>query len=412
MISDYARARLNDPAGIAQRDMWFARLSHVFDSVPDEYNRKYAFTLAGRSYSAPGHMQETACLTPDELKADFSALMDSLPLLGAEAGQARLSYFRDSMEGSRAVGTREGLRVRMRPLAYQQPERWMEESLERMALSPIHAENRFAPMLVNYDPYGVHFIDSILGANVYFKDGQWNAEYLKTPVGELQFPDLEKSGTWALARRAAAAFLAAGVKLPLFAMPTLSSALNILVNLYGQEGLIAMMEDEEAARHDLTVINDLIRALHRWYREHIPMDQLQAVVSDGRAQPPGAGQLCGCTTQLLSGSMYRDWILPLDDALLGDYPRGGMIHLCGAHAQHIPNFRAMPHLRCVQVNDRACRDLEAYLTGLREDQIVYYCPCPEMPLEKALSISGGKRLVVVTADAVPLPVRRNTEATI
>ena len=33
-------------------------------------------------------------------------------------------------------------------------------------------------------------------------------------------------------------------------------------------------DDEEAALHDLTIINDLIRALHRWYRDALPESQV------------------------------------------------------------------------------------------------------------------------------------------
>ncbi|MCC6445627.1 MAG: hypothetical protein IT210_19495 [Armatimonadetes bacterium] len=67
-----------------------------------------------------------------------------------------------------------------------------------------------------------------------------------------------------------------------------------------------------------------------------PESQLQPVVAAGRCQPPGFGQLCGCSTQLLSGSAYREFVAPLDDALHSVYPHDGMIHRCGAHAQHIP----------------------------------------------------------------------------
>ena len=263
MISEYARRVLNDPARIARRDEWLRRLACVFDSKPDAYTDRYLFTILGHTWTPPGWFHETGRLSPGELKASLDALMASLPRIGAEAWTRRLGYYRDMMRSSRAVETRDGTFVEVRPLVYTEPERWVEESLELMAQADECRENRFAPDLVAADLYSVHFIDRIFGANVYFKDGQWNAEYLKTPVGTLTFPDLDRSETWSLARRAAGAFLAAGVKAPLFAMPTLSSALNILVNLYGEEGLVAMMEDEAAARHDLKIINDLIRTLHR-----------------------------------------------------------------------------------------------------------------------------------------------------
>ena len=92
--------------------------------------------------------------------------------------------------------------------------------------------------------------------------------------------------------------------------------------------------------------------------------------------------------------MYRSLIAPLDDALLAEYPHGGMIHLCGAHAQHIPVFRDMPHLRALQLNDRAACDLKLYLEGLRKDQIIYLNPCEGMTAEQAILISGGDRIVL------------------
>ena len=344
MLSKMAHDLLNDPDRIARRDEWFLRMSDLFDGRPSSYNNHNVFTLMG-----------------------------SVP------------------------------RPENEEMAYTQPERWIEACLELLAGQTECTANRFAPECVEYPIYGVHFIDRMLGAHVFFKGGQWNVDYLPTPVGALEMPDLEKDETWALARRATQAFLDADVKLPLFGLPTLSSALNILLNLYGQNALIALCEDEDAAMHDLNVINDLIRTLHRWYREHLPEQQLQPVISWARTQPPGYGQLCGCTTQLLSGPMYEEFIAPLDDALLGDYPRGGMIHLCGAHTQHIPAFRKMTHLRALQLNDRATVDLGRYLAELREDQIIYLNPCPEMSVEEAVRISGGRRIII--CDAIDAPAQ-------
>lgn len=341
-LSERARRILNDEARIARRDQWFARMSNLFDGRADDYNSRYMYTLSG-SVPRP---------------ADDS-------------------------------------------LAYTNPEDWVIECLELLADRAECTANRFAPECVEYPIFGVHFIDRMFGADVFFQDGQWNARYLPTPVGELKMPDLDKDETWNLAKRATQAFLDADVKLPLFGLPTLSSALNIMVNLYGEEALVAMLDDEDAAMHDLTVINDLIRALHRWYLKTVPMRQLQPVISWERTQPPGYGQLCGCTTQLVSGSLYEEIIAPLDDALLAEYPHGGMIHLCGSHAQHIPVFREMKHLRALQLNDRAAHDLKLYLDGLREDQIIYLNPCEGMPIEKVLEISGGKRIILCKATDAP-----------
>jgi len=168
-----------------------------------------------------------------------------------------------------------------------------------------------------------------------------------------------------------------------------------------------MLLEPEKASHDLSVINRLLCDMHAWYRRNIPAPQLQPVISWMRTQPPGYGQLCGCTTQLVSPDIYREMIWPLDDALLAVYPHGGMIHLCGSHTHLIPEFRNMPHLHAVQLNDRAARDLELYFNGLRNDQILYLNPCKEMTVEEGVRITGGKRLVI--ADTIRKLIAANGE---
>jgi hypothetical protein len=262
---------------------------------------------------------------------------------------------------------------------------------------------RFAPACIEYPIYMVHFIDRILGAHVYYQDDQWNAKYLETRIGALEAPDLEKDDTWALARRATLAFLEQEVALPLFGLPTLSSPLNIFVNLYGGEALATMLSEPEEAERDLATIKSVIRETHKWYLKTLPQRQLQPVISWCRTQPPGYGQLCGCTTQLVSGPMYRRMVAPLDDALLGLYPKGGMVHLCGSHTQHIETMRDMKNLKAIQLNDRAAHDLQEYFDGLRDDQMIYLNPCEGMTQERGIEITGGKRLVI--CDAVDAPVR-------
>jgi len=336
-LSAYAHAILNDPERIAARELWFSRLTHLFAGKSDPFLDRYVLTLCG------------ICACPDENGVS----------------------------------------------PYTDPEDWVISCLEFLAKQAENTPDYFCPLCMEYRTYETHFIDRILGGHVYMHSDQWHTDYLKTPIGSLEKPDLEKDESWNFSKRAAKAFLDADVKLPLFGLQILSSPLNILVNLYGEEALIAMFEDEDAVRHDLGIINDVIRTLHRWYIENIPAEQLQPVISWLRTQPRGFGQLCGCTTQLLGTDLYREFIAPLDDALLGEYQNGGMIHLCGAHAQHIETFASMPHLRAIQINDRACADLELYLDGLRKDQIIYLNPCKEMSAEEAIRLSGGERLVIV-----------------
>lgn len=254
----------------------------------------------------------------------------------------------------------------------------------------------FRPLTFECDIFGVHFIDKIFGADVFNLDGTWQANYLSQPVGRLLSPDLEHDPAWQKARDIAEAFLAAGTALPFFGLPTIASALNVGVNLFGQELLASILSEPEAAQHDLNTINQVLISLHGWYRERLPAAQLQPVVGSLRTQPPGFGQLCGCTTQLISREQYRQFIAPLDAELLGSYPNGGMIHLCGTHLQHLPIWREMKELRAIQVNDRAAEDLKYYWHGLRDDQILYVNPTPTMTVERILSITHGHRVVIVS----------------
>ena len=58
----------------------------------------------------------------------------------------------------------------------------------------------------------------------------------------------------------------------------------------------------------------------------------------------------------------------------------------------------MPHLKAVQLNDRAAWDLKEYYDRLREDQMIYLNPCEGMGIKQAIEITGGRRLVI--ADTV------------
>jgi len=259
----------------------------------------------------------------------------------------------------------------------------------------------FRPMAVEFDIYGVHFADKVLGAEVFDLDGAWQVRPVPWDVGQLGVPSLDTDPTWQMARGLARAFVAAGVSVPLFGLPVIASPLNVVVSLYGQSFLAAMIGHPSAARHDLGVIGDVQAGMHRWFRANVPADQLQPVVAASRTQPPGFGQLCGCTTQLVSPALYREFIAPLDQALLSVYPHGGMIHLCGTHVHHTPAWRDMSPLRAVQVNDRAAEDVETYFAELRAGQVLYVNPCEGMPLDRIMAITGGKRVVIVVSKTPP-----------
>jgi len=289
---------------------------------------------------------------------------------------------------------------------YLDPERWVEEALDDLAANAdqLRDASVFRPLVLEFDPYGVHFVDRMFGAEVFELHDKWNwqAKCLETPIGDLRPPDLEADETWQLAWRLATTFVRVGVTVPLFGLPVIASALNIALNLYGQSILLAMVTRPEAARRDLEAINGVLCEMHRRCRSLLPVDQLQPVIAAYRTQPPGFGQICGCSTQLLSEGMYRDFIAPLDDAVLSVYPHGGMIHLCGAHTQHIPVWREMKSLRAIQLNDRAADDLPIYFRELREDQVFYVNPCDGMPVERIMAITGGRRTVIVADLTEPL----------
>ena len=330
-ISAKAKEILNDPQLIAERDQWFGRLQAIFDGQTSD-----------SVFAVNGVIANSAAYDP-----------------------------------------------------YSQPYEWMMDSLELLAVEANRIKNpyMFVPLCVETGHFGVHFTDRIFGARVFFQDGQWNAACLKTPVGCLEKPSLDCE-TVRITREAIQAFLDADVALPLMGLPTIASALNVAVNLYGEEILVALVTESESAAHDFQIINETLIALHRMYQTLLPTKQLQPVISWNRTQPPGYGQLCGCTTQLISGEDYRKYVAPLDNELLSAYEHGGMIHLCGSHLQHLETFRDMSGLKAVQVNDRAACDLKEYFEGLRDDQIIYLNPCLGMTVERAMEITGGRRLVI------------------
>ena len=290
---------------------------------------------------------------------------------------------------------------------YLDPETWMRQAAADLASKAdcLCDPEVFRPLAILCGYYGVHFVDRMFGARVYElrESDNWQVTPLNQPVGSLRPLDLEADETWALARRFAEAFLALDVSVPLFGLPTIASALNIGLNLYGQELLLEFLGNPKAVERDLRTINDALCSMHRWFLGNLPLQQLQPVVPHGRVQPPGYGQLCGCSCQLLPPDLYEEFVAPLDEELLAVYPNGGMIHLCGTHTQHIPVWRGMKSLKVLQLNDRAAEDLEVYWNGLREDQLFYVNPCPGMPIERIMEITAGRRVVIV-ADTAPSSV--------
>lgn len=339
----------------------------------------------------------------------YEVLNDPKLLAGKERIFRRLQAFYDGTPAERTLNLNGRVFLSGDVDPYEEPEKWVDASLAMMAeyvRNGVEDEEILRPLCLEFGPYGVHFVDKLLGAEIGQVAGQWYCRKLGTPIGSLELPDLENAPAFILARRVALRFLEHGVKLPVFGLPTIASPLNVLVNLYGEEAFYAFYEDEDAVAHDLEVIAQLQKKLHTWYRDHIPEDQLQPVVSWERTQPWGCGQICGCSTQMLSPQLYEDFIKRLDEEVLGVYPHPGMMHLCGSHTQHIPAFASMEKLKALQLHNRAAQDLKLYLEGLRPDQVIYVNCCEEMPYEEAFRISGGRRVVFV-GEFAPRDTERN-----
>ena len=126
-----------------------------------------------------------------------------------------------------------------------------------------------------------------------------------------------------------------------------------------------------------------------FYNAHDPADRYSA--SDTIQRQRNLYLTTG--TQLISTDHYAEFIAPHDDAILSRYPRGGMIHLCGTHTQHIPVWKQMPSLRAIQVNDRAAADLELYLREMPE-RIYYVHPCEGMPVERTEELAKTHKIVI------------------
>ena len=132
----------------------------------------------------------------------------------------------------------------------------------------------------------------------------------------------------------------------------------------------------------------------RAFRRTIPPELLRTTCTGSRYAPAGYGFIDGCAAQLVSADVYREFLAPLDAEILSEWPHGGMIHLCGACAQHIPAWREMNGLRSVQLNDRATDDLDLYAEGLRPDQILYVSPTARYPPSRVIESATGRRLVM------------------
>ena len=267
-------------------------------------------------------------------------------------------------------------------------------------------EKVFRPLVLDLGMCGVHFLDRMFHGHVLDAGKAWQNMRLKAPIGQLRLPDLATDPLWARARECAERAVAAHATVPLMTPPCLSAPLNVILNLYGDEVYFAMLDDPDAVRADLAVIQELVRTTRRWFVDNVPTRQYQGAAAFVRCQPPGYGQIDGCSTQMISPELYADMIAPLDAELLGLYPNGGQIHLCGAHTQHCRTWAKMDALRSVQLCAGPNLEVDVYFNELRDDQIIYIGPTKDLSLDHILNVTAGRRIILAENLPEPLPTRR------
>ena len=289
----------------------------------------------------------------------------------------------------------------------EEPVAWLEDVLADMALQADRLADplTFRPPVIELDPLGVHFMDALFGAETRFHGGQvWSGE-LPGDLDDLRGPDLSRSVLFSQAQRLAELAVQASGGEIFIATPVFACAINIAINLFGERLLEALHTRPESVRRALAVINETILDATRRICAVIPAEIRRNSVAENRLAPAGVGQFDGCATQLISRRDYVTFFAGLDEKLLAFNPRGGLLHLCGAHRQHIPVWREMQGLRAFQLNDRAMDDLEMYYMDLRSDTIFYLSPSENVPVERIMEITGGRRVVLQSTLDRHIPVQ-------
>jgi hypothetical protein len=322
---------LNDPELITIRDDYFRRMQDVYDGTNDGQK---PFILSG--LTPPCEVPEGATLE-EAMHLGFDAMASEAHLMRDDR------LFRPVASGAETHGTD-----------------WSDD---------------FFPLPTEPDPVT-------------------KLRRIKLPVGCLEPPDLDKCEAWKNMKRSAEIFMEADIKLPLFTAYGCTGPLVEAVSLYGGEKfLLGLMDDPDAAASDLRVLADLAAGMRQWFVDNMPEQQLQGIIHRLRGQPPGYGQIDGCTLQLIGPDAYREIVGPLDNEILGVFPKGGMIHICGYHTHHIPFWREMENLKVLQLSGDAMTDLAIYHEGLRDDQLVFVSPHSTMLLPEIMEITGGRRVI-------------------
>lgn len=284
---------------------------------------------------------------------------------------------------------------------------WMRNDLAGVVAAQravAHDPVNFRPLLVEFVPFGVHYVDALFGARVFHFEEHWWSELLPGTLADLAPLDLATAPLFRWTLAALESLLAALPPEHAVTFPIYSSPLNVAINLFGESVLMELHDPSPATLAGLDAITTVIVNLHRLTRAHFPTPRVRFYCSCNRYAPDDVGHICGCSTQLLGPESYARTLAPRDAMVLAAYPGGGTIHLCGHHTQHLPAWRAMPSLRAVQLDDAAADDLPLYLRGLRDDQLIYIAPTAEMPVARIHALCGGHRVILQNALSATLPM--------
>ena len=253
--------------------------------------------------------------------------------------------------------------------------------------------------------YGLHFTSAVMGCPIHDKqDRAWctSLDVLGRSLEDFCVPNLDENDIFqdmlSLVKFVAEATEhRLPIELPFLAEPLLAG-----VDLFGSEFLAALANDDGLADRVLADISSAVLTMRSRLHAAIPSADLRDYHTSACPMPREYTFVHGCTTHLVSPQTYRDHVAKLDSAHLTHEARGGCFHLCGEHIQHLRTWRDMPCVRAVQLNDRACADLEQYWSQLRSDQFVVLWPSENMPLERAMEITQRRRLAVRYSASLPL----------
>ena len=265
------------------------------------------------------------------------------------------------------------------------------------------------PFALSLGRYDLHFASAVMGCPVFHKgDGPvwWTSlSKLGMRLEDFRSPDLDENAIFQEMLGISKFVVEATEGRVPVEIPYVSEPLVAAVDMFSEDFLACLAREPDLAGQVLDRISATILEMRRRFFEAVPGAPVYAHGFFSRMMPRGYTLLYGCTTQLISGEMYREHIRCRDRDLFTCHARGGCIHLCGTHTQHIDAWRDMPEVKSLQLNDAANDDLEEYWRNLRPDQFVILVPSERMTAESALEVTGGRRLVINMATEKRIPVR-------